>query len=662
MGAFGYNDNGIDGDVYIQRLAVYIKRHEEALANGLLFYSKNRPHANMKSLRLTLTIHHLYYLCERIDSSNLGVDVGPLNIKLDNPNHEPTFISFLANNARSSKHFDSDTRSISSINSMRSIMSTASVYWRTLSFSRDPKVIYKDLRYIYSSFTKIPCLVLSPQTKINNISGYEEYPCDTSVPIKMFKNLQVLEIIEYEPNGIYGWHTLSDQLRILIIRGSKVNNIAEILFNLVIDDESGRSSFNFHKPLKKLIGDDQNHVFTDYDNSNTIESYPQQLSTGNPTFMRRRATTSGAGSVSKGFATSESHLSRMHAHDEFCSKDYKSLAEGKWTMLKQLTVSETSVISIDSFVFKPLFNLVKLNISSNLLEALPEGLDQLQSLRYLNVADNYITDLRNLPTNLKHLISINFNNNKIKNLEGLENLKALQKIDFRRNDLSSIEELKPLVRLFIKCPDRLSSVYLSSNKLPKSYRIDLFNLFNGVKYKNSVKIDDSRPGYFESAALLDGESSARELIRFLGINDLANKLAPIKRDLSMNLAESLSELHVLNRPDDTENAMKSKSESVRPRLTAQVLTHDDGSTSEFQSPVSPLLPNQRITNQSNLSDSFIKSNAYPTISMSSSASTILPQAQKRPLSTTLQLLDAPASNSAAPGVITPVQVTARMSS
>lgn len=252
MGAFS-NENSIEGEIFIQRLSTYIRRHEESLANGLVYFLKSKTTSSsasasgktaVKPLRLLFTIHHLYYILERIESSTLGVDVGPLNIKLDNPNHEPTFISFMANNARNSKHFESDARSISSINSMKSIVSSASMYWRSVGFSKDPKVINKDLKYLYSSFTKIPCLILSPKTKMNSISGYEEYPCDTSVPLVMFKNLQVLEIVDYDPNEVFGWHVLSDQLRILIIKNSKISDLAEVIFNLVIDDESGRSSFS----------------------------------------------------------------------------------------------------------------------------------------------------------------------------------------------------------------------------------------------------------------------------------------------------------------------------------------------------------------------------------------------------------------------------------
>ena len=69
-------------------------------------------------------------------------------------------------------------------------------------------------------------------------------------------------------------------------------------------------------------------------------------------------------------------------------------------ILKQLTISESSITSVQSYIFKPLVNLVKLNLSNNLLEELPPGLDQLVNVKYINFSDNYLTSLKNLPTNL----------------------------------------------------------------------------------------------------------------------------------------------------------------------------------------------------------------------------------------------------------------------
>lgn len=512
MGAFR-NELSIEGDVYIQRLATYIRRNEEALANGLLCFSKTRTLSKVKPLRPSFTIHHLYYITERIANSSLDVHVGALNIKLDTPNHEPTFISFMANKARNQKNFDTDAKSITSINSVKSIVSSASLYWMSFSFSKDPKIIQKAVKYLYSSFTKIPCLVLSPHTEINSIDGYEEYPCDTCLPLRMFKNLQVLELVEYEPHEVYGWHTLSEKLRILIIRKTKVSDLAEILFSLVIDDENGRSSFSSSRQSRKLNTDfsfnmpESSHMSMGHTRSRLERTLPPPLL---PPRSRKESTQ----------GTKENR--QMHLNTSCNYMRHPKLSEAKWNCLKQLTVSQSIINTILPHAFEPLTNLAKLNLAGNLLDDLPDGLYHLQNIKYLNFADNFIKDLKKLPLNLKHLTIINLNNNKLECIEGIQRLKSVQKIDLRRNKLSSVAQLRGLVQLVSLPSSQLDNVKLSNNKLPRSYRADLLNLFNGAKPQNNVKIDDSRPGYFESALLLDPEAVVKRYKKFMNI-DLLEK-------------------------------------------------------------------------------------------------------------------------------------------
>lgn len=652
MGGIGSSyDTSIIGDVYVQRLAAYIRKNEEALANGLLLFSKSTSDIKVKPLKLTFTTHHLYYITERIDSSPLGVDTGPLNVKVDIPSHEPTFVSFLANNARS-KNFDSDTRSISSISSVRSIMSTASVFRRSLAYSKDPRVLERDIRYLYSSFTKIPCLVLSPKTRTNNIACYEEYPCDTSVPLKMFKNLQVLELIDYEPNEIYGWHILSEQLRVLVIRNIKVSNLSEIFFNLVIEDEFGRHSFNSSKASRK-------------------HSYEDNLNYINHPFVswRRRATAAAVSAKLPDFLAHEGKWLKLPTsyNDAHSRKDYSNLPEPKWSFLKQLAVSDTSITTIDKHVFKPFSNLVKLNLSNNLLESIPEGLDQLHSIKFLSFADNYIKDLSNFPANLRHLATLNLNNNQINSIGGLERLTTLERIDLRNNNINDILSLKPLVELFKNGNGKLSMVYLEGNGLPKTYRIELFNLFNGVKYKSGIKIDNSRPGYFESALLYDSETAAKMLEKYLS----KSRNKKCNRDQRYFSAELQNGKHSSNNfiksqfagavdfnSDNDSTTSIPRLEYVHP-ITANhsspLVTSDTTSVISASSKngvlPSPLGSNQNLTNTSlselsNHKTKLVQKNTCPSTVSSIKRSSI---SQRGSL------------NSAAPGVITHVLVTAKMS-
>lgn len=667
MGAFG-NDSSIEGDVYVQRLATYIRRNEEGLANGLLCFSKVRTSTKVKPIRPSFTIHHLYYITEKIANLALGVDVGPLNVKLDTPNHEPTFISFMANNARNLRQFESDARSITSINSVKSIVSSASVYWRSFAFSKDPKVIQKDIKYLYSSFTKIPCLILNPKTKINTISGYEEYPCDTSVPLKMFKNLQVLELVEYEPNEVFGWHHLSEQLRILIIRNLKVSDIAEVLFSLVLDDENGRSSFNTRK--RPEVENDFKH------------------------FRRERAMT-GGNSVVRDFNPGDVKWSSQPFSSSPPDRNATVLPDSKWFYLKQLTVTESSITSIPAYIFKPLSNVVKLNLSNNLLEDLPEGLDKLHNVKYMNFADNYITSLERLPLNLVHLTTLNFNNNKIVSIDGLQNLASVEKIDLRRNKIKTIELVKPLLQQIIQPSSKLHNIYISSNPLPKTYRADIFNLFNGARPKNSIKLDDSRPGYFESAMLLDTDAAARAFAKFMNyeLPDevavpseittpqqpqsppprtperqlLKNRQSKSTGDVVESTAQSVALLNlhdigatIANRKHASVMTTASTTTSTTPTVatpTNDAISISPSPSLNFVKLTMPLFPNQNLSNQP------ICSNKIPLIARQQLPSPMMHQSGNGS-STTLKSsttlarldLDSTSLHNPAPSVITPVQV------
>ncbi|KAM9912994.1 hypothetical protein OXX69_001988 [Metschnikowia pulcherrima] len=688
MGAFD-NDTSIEGDVYVQRLATYIRRNEEALANGLLCFSKVRSSSNIKPLRPSFTTHHLYYITERIANSSLDVDVGPLNVKLDSPNHEPTFISFMANNARSQRHFESDARSISSINSMKSIVSSASVYWMSFSFSKDPRVIQKDVKYLYSSFTKIPCLILSPRTKINSVSGYEEYPCDTSVPLKMFKNLQVLELVEYEPNEVYGWHTLSEHLRILIVRNTKLASLAEVLYTLVADDEHGRSSFTMRRHIKKPESAHEAHEFPG--NAAFVSRHRKRAMTATSVFPPRESTV----------------IDPRPPASASASTDPVPLPPNKWFYMKQLTVTESSITSIPGYVFRPLGNLVKLNLSNNLLEDIPGGLEHLPHLKYLNLADNYITSLGKLPHTLTQLVTVNFNNNKLESLSGVESLSALEKIDLRRNKLKDLTSLLPLVKQVSHPDSKLNNIFVSNNNLQRTYRADLFNLFNAIKPKNMIKIDDSRPGYFERAMLLDPDSARRvydkvmggdkplaaaekksDSIEFSNLPQSPKSPKPRKNPLNLQLApktpekpksghkhskstgdvlESIASLNI----QDLENTFANRkhasvmttasSTSASTLQTGQAPPIESTPTSpsirNFSKTFKPLLPNANLCNQAHyapqkmppmarqLSSPMIHSNHNGSSSTIKSSSTM-----------TRLDIDSASLTNLAPNVITPVQV------
>ncbi|KKA28134.1 hypothetical protein TD95_000971 [Thielaviopsis punctulata] len=277
-----------DGEVYIKNLANYVHNNEKALANGGTVrrntISRHAPSHSMssaasiqrsptlparpstsaasspfspsfltlgfgsqssKATKLSLTPHHLFYLLSRFEE--LGIDVGPMKVRLESiqdANNSSNYVSFLSNSQRS-KTRGSDVGSIRSVSSIRSVVSSVTSMWSNLGFGanisaarteRHKALIQSELKYLYSSFTKIPALRLSPDWRARLVHGYEEFPFDSAVPLHAFKNVQTLEVEDIDFRQFFGWDRMADQLRSLSLRRACIEDPADILIDIVLDD------------------------------------------------------------------------------------------------------------------------------------------------------------------------------------------------------------------------------------------------------------------------------------------------------------------------------------------------------------------------------------------------------------------------------------------
>lgn len=176
--------------------------------------------------------------------------MGPMNVRLENIHTDasPTnYVSFLSKPQRN-KTRSSDRDSIHSVSSIRSVMSGMSSLWSSLRLSSNSAAkaekqkaqIQEDLKYLYSAFTKIPCLRLAPDHKARLIAGYEEFPFDSAVPLYAFKNVTALEIYDVDFRQFYGWNILAENLRSLTVKRAGVDDPADLLINIVLDDMDKR--------------------------------------------------------------------------------------------------------------------------------------------------------------------------------------------------------------------------------------------------------------------------------------------------------------------------------------------------------------------------------------------------------------------------------------
>src|SRR5262249_50035660 len=151
------------------------------------------------------------------------------------------YVSFLSQAQRKKRNSDRD--SMHSVSSIRSVMSGMSSLLASIGFSsnsaakseRQKQQMEEDLKYLYSAFTKIPCLRLAPDHRARLIEGFEEFPFDSAVPLFAFKNVSALEIVDVDFRQFYGWDRLAEQLRSLTVKRAGVDDPTDLLINIVLD-------------------------------------------------------------------------------------------------------------------------------------------------------------------------------------------------------------------------------------------------------------------------------------------------------------------------------------------------------------------------------------------------------------------------------------------
>ncbi|KAF7902050.1 uncharacterized protein EAF01_007348 [Botrytis porri] len=603
-----------DGQFFIKNLAHFVRTHEKALANALQLRRQqapkhgssnsisgvvggstipsptvtNQPSSasssttsstlaaalslpyltfashNIKPAKLALTPHHLFYLLSRIEE--LGVPVGPMNVRLENLHADTSaanYVSFLSQSQRS-KGRGSDNGSIHSVSSVRSVMSGMSSLWSNFglgsgnSAARTEKqkaATEADLKYLYSAFTKIPCLRLAPDRRARLIEGYEEFPFDSAVPLIAFKNISALEISDIDIRQFFGWDKLAEQLRSLTVKRAGVDDLADLLINIVLDDmdkRRRRSSKAQMSPTSTFIPassprrsptmphaelikscsapgspDGRSHIIdtetrglarsgsdgAEFGKSPTKHGQrPRSNSPVRPPSSRTGSShghlrgssykVKRSGSGSSHSSMSDSWHNPRNSTSNLLSMGF--LPSSKWRFLKHLSVADNGLTAITASSLAPLANtLHSLDLSSNLFAQIPDCLASLTALRALNLSNNMIESLHSLTRNpLPAISALNLRSNRLTSLAGIERLYPLERLDLRDNKITDPTELARLTGI----PD-IREIWISGNPFTKThsnYRTTIFNLFRQTPgYTEDILIDAYGPGYTERRHLVE---------------------------------------------------------------------------------------------------------------------------------------------------------------
>ncbi|THU95350.1 hypothetical protein K435DRAFT_839509 [Dendrothele bispora CBS 962.96] len=466
------------GDSYVRRIAAFIRTNERNLAEVPFIRRTRRPQQRndasilnplswlgptqpppAKPIVLSIDTHHLFYLFIRLEA--LGLPIGSLDVRVDNPSRPLSYINLFPDSDKS------DTLSLSSIRSSLSAVSSLSLGAGWWGRSEQPSVD-SELKYIYSCFTKLPALsITAPGPKLIAELANEP-PNANAAPLDSFKNLQSLECIDIDPRSLLGWDRLATSLISLKIRKSGLEDVTEVFIGAVLDDQARREGSVSRKRVRRIPKGPARQ--TSFYATQLPESVPEAADEDQqtPTEM-----------------TSQSPL----PHPE--------LAPDKWASLKHLSLSDNSLTFFPTELIPHLKSVTHLDLSSNLLVSVPQGLGELYNLISLNLSDNMIDSVLGIYMNLGQILQLNLSRNRLESICGLERLHALERIDLRGNLIEESAEIGRLATL-----PNISEVWIEGNpfvEYEENYRVTCFDFF--WKEGKSVNLDGTPPGFSEKRHL-----------------------------------------------------------------------------------------------------------------------------------------------------------------
>jgi Leucine-rich repeat (LRR) protein len=406
-----------------------------------------------KPVTFTIDTHRLFYVLMRLEA--LGIDIGTLDVRVDNPSKPMhyTHIDLYPNSD------NSDTLSLASFRSSLSAVSGLSLgvgWWGR----QELQTIDAELKYIYSSFTKLPALsIRAPGPKVIAELA-DEPPNQNALPLEAFKNLQTLECVDIDPRTLLGWDRLAESLRSLTVQRSGLEDITDIFIGAVLDDQARRDGTTSDSRSRRIPRSQRS-----FQSTRLPESVPED---------------------------DEDSLT-----PPIPSPPAAPLSPYKWSLLKHLSLADNALTFLPTDPLPYLTSLSHLDLSSNLLVSVPHGIAILHNLISLNLSDNMIDSVLGIYTHLGQVFNINLSRNRLESICGLERLMALERVDLRSNHIEESAEIGRLATL-----PNIVEVWIEGNPLTEyedNYRTACFDLF--LKEDKNIRLDGASPGFYEKRGL-----------------------------------------------------------------------------------------------------------------------------------------------------------------
>ncbi|ETW80447.1 hypothetical protein HETIRDRAFT_476057 [Heterobasidion irregulare TC 32-1] len=469
------------GDEYLRRLATFIHTNEHRLAeagfhrrrrsakptpasgssvfNPLSWFAADAgaqvPTNSPKPLAFSIDTHRLFYVLMRLEAQ--GFDVGSLDIKVDSPSRPMNYVNIFSGTDRA------ETMSLSSIRSSLSVVSRLSLgvgWWGR------PEIpsLDQELRYLFSSFTKIPALSLSAPGPKKIAELANDSPSENALPLDAFKNLQSLECTDIDPRTLLGWDRLADSLWSLTIKKSGLDDVSDVLIGAVLDDQARRQG-------------------TETSRRKNITHGPSRQSSFHSTRLPEAISEDSEDAEDEGTVLPPSPP-KLSA---------PQLSSSKWALLRYLSLADNSLTFIPMTPLPYLTSVTHLDLSSNLLVSVPPGLSTLYNLVSLNLSDNMIDSVLGIYKQLGQILTLNLSHNRLESICGLERLMGLERVDIRNNAIEETAEVGRLSTL-----PNIAEVWVEGNpfiELEEGYRVKCFDLF--WKEGKNILLDGTAAGFYE---------------------------------------------------------------------------------------------------------------------------------------------------------------------
>ncbi|KAJ1649667.1 hypothetical protein IWQ61_009317, partial [Dispira simplex] len=258
-----------------------------------------------------------------------------------------------------------------------------------------------------------------------------------------------------------------------------------------------------------------------------------------------------------------------------------------WGNLRYLVLVNDGIHTLPDPVALLLTTCVRLSLTHNRLDVVPESLRQLVSLQALDLSFNTLSSVANVDTTLGNITHLSLRGNQLRDLTGLYKLWALEVLDVRDNQLESRDSLVRLVGL-----PQLRELWLAGNPYHTHPECCVLLFFTFQAKGRTIRLDGRYPTPGETSQIkqLFSEYDDPEITPLVNgapsTNSISHRVLPpslvqhtqgvptarpVRRTLSINQGSESNPLHATPSALWTSHRQMHKSHSLTqsPKATAK---------------------------------------------------------------------------------------------